>query len=114
MLIGVLFMFIAALGLWLLPDVYTRIHAPTKAATLGLFFLILAFVHLTWDQGIPFKIVLVLLFIGGTIPIGSHILARAAYRADTPRKAPLALDEYEGQSSSIRAASQPSDQAPQA
>ena len=93
-MLGVFFMFIAALGLWLLPDVYMRIHAPTKAATLGLFFLILAFVILTWEQGVPFKIVLILLFIGGTIPIGSHILARAAYRAQTGRKAALTLDEY--------------------
>jgi multicomponent Na+:H+ antiporter subunit G len=94
MILGVTFMSIAALGIWVLPDIYMRIHAPTKAATLGLFFLILAFVLITWEQGIPFKIILVLFFIGATIPIGSHILARAAYRARTKTKAPLALDEY--------------------
>lgn len=88
-------MFIAALGLWLLPDFYMRIHAPTKAATLGLFFLIMAFVLSSYAQGIPFKVLLVLLFIGGTIPIGSHILARAAYRAKIKAKAPVSLDEYQ-------------------
>lgn len=95
MTIGVAFMFIASLGLWLLPDFYMRIHAPTKATTFGLFFLILAFVLATYDQGIPFKIILVLLFIGGTIPIGSHILARSAYRAKIKVKAPVVLDEYQ-------------------
>jgi multicomponent Na+:H+ antiporter subunit G len=94
MILGVVFMFIAALGIWVLPDVYMRIHAPTKAATLGLFFLILAFVLMTWEQGMPFKIFLVLFFIGATIPIGSHILARAAYRAKAEMKAPQTLDEY--------------------
>ncbi len=94
---GVVFMLIAALGLWLLPDFYMRIHAPTKAATLGLFFLILAFVLSSHEQGIPFNILLVLLFVGGTIPIGSHILARAAYRAKTQVKATISLDEYKDQ-----------------
>jgi multicomponent Na+:H+ antiporter subunit G len=94
LIIGTGFMFMAALGIWLLPDIYMRIHAPTKAATLGLFFLILAFVLNTWEQGIPFKILLVLLFIGATIPIGSHIVARSAYRAGTGLKAPLTRDEY--------------------
>lgn len=94
--LGVTFMFVAALGIWLLPDVYMRLHAPTKAATLGLFFLIFAFVLITWGQRMPFKIVLVLLFIGATIPIGSHIVARAAYRAKTETKAPITRDDYWG------------------
>jgi multicomponent Na+:H+ antiporter subunit G len=94
MMIGTIFMFMAALGIWLLPDVYMRIHAPTKAATLGLFFLILAFVLATSGQGLPFKIVLVLLFVGATIPIGSHIIVRSAYRTRAGMKAPLTQDEY--------------------
>ena len=33
---GAVFIFIGSLGLAKLPDFYTRLHAPTKATTLGM------------------------------------------------------------------------------
>ena len=41
-LVGVFFTFVASLGILRFPDFYLRVHAPTKAATLGLFALTLA------------------------------------------------------------------------
>ncbi len=41
-LAGAIFTFIGALGLVRLPDFYTRLHAPTKATTLGVGSLLIA------------------------------------------------------------------------
>jgi multicomponent Na+:H+ antiporter subunit G len=78
--IGVFFMFVASLGVLRLGDFYARIHAPTKAATLGLAFLLVALAIEVRDKVAVSKAVLAMLFIGMTAPVGAHILARAAYR----------------------------------
>lgn len=92
--LGVFFMFVASLGLLRLPDFYSRLHAPTKAATLGLFFLLLAVVFAVPETVVITKALLALAFIAATAPVGAHILARAAYRNDVPRAAETELDEY--------------------
>ena len=81
-LIGALFFLISALGLLRLPDFYCRIHAPTKAGTLGIFLLGLGAVlrsvasgSLLWLEELA---TLVFLFL--TIPVSAQILARTALR----------------------------------
>lgn len=93
-LVGVFFVFVASVGVLRLPDFYSRVHAPTKAATLGLFFLLFA---LTIDQPeamVFTKALLALLFIGATAPVGAHILTRAAYRNGVPPMEGTLMDEY--------------------
>jgi multicomponent Na+:H+ antiporter subunit G len=95
-MIGVFFIFVASLGLLRLPDFYARVHAPTKAATLGLFFLLAA---LSLSQPQPMvitKALLAMLFIGATAPVGAHILVRAAYRNGVRPMEGTLLDEYAG------------------
>jgi multicomponent Na+:H+ antiporter subunit G len=92
-LVGTFFMFVSSLGVLRLPDVFARIHAPTKAATLGLACLLAALaLHLKELTGVT-KAVLALLFVGVTAPVGAHILARAAYRSGG-RARGVQLDEY--------------------
>jgi len=93
-LTGVFFVFVASLGVLRLPDFYSRVHAPTKAATLGLFFL-LAGISLAQPQPMVItKALLALLFIGATAPVGAHILARAAYRNGVAPMGGSWTDEY--------------------
>jgi multicomponent Na+:H+ antiporter subunit G len=75
-LVGAAFMSLGALGLLRMPDVYNRIQAGTKAVTLGSIALVagVAFIHPDW---LP-KLVLVVLFILLTSPLGSSTIARAA------------------------------------
>jgi multicomponent Na+:H+ antiporter subunit G len=77
---GSSFMLISAIGLARLPGFFERIHAPTKAATLGIICLLTAFFLFlpAWDTAL--KIVGGILFFAITAPAGAHILARAAYR----------------------------------
>ncbi len=92
--IGVFFMFVSSLGLIRLPDFYSRLHAPTKAATLGLFFLLFAAILAVPEAVMVTKALLVVAFIAATAPVGAHILARAAYRNGVPCGQDLELDEY--------------------
>jgi multicomponent Na+:H+ antiporter subunit G len=78
-LVGALFCFLGALGLWRMPDVYNRIQAGTKAVTLGTLATLLGvgLLHPDWWPK--------LVAIGGlllmTNPIGSSVIARALLKA---------------------------------
>jgi multicomponent Na+:H+ antiporter subunit G len=75
-LIGAIFMFLGALGLFRMPDVFTRLQAGTKAATLGTVAMLVGvgFYEPAWWS----KLALIALFILLTSPIGSSSIARAA------------------------------------
>ena len=80
LLIGLAFTLIGSIGLVRLPDFYTRMHAPTKATTLGVSG-IFAAAALTLPGnafGTAFKAVLVIFLLFVTAPIGAHMLALAA------------------------------------
>jgi len=91
---GVFFMAVASIGVLRLPDFYHRIHAPTKAATLGLTFLLLAAALAVRETEVWTKAALALLFLAATAPVGAHLLCRAAYRAGVPASRQTELDEY--------------------
>ncbi len=77
-LIGASFLFLGALGLIRMPDVYNRIQAGTKATTLGALSVLLgvAIYHPLWWS----KLLIIALFILLTSPVASSTLARAAYK----------------------------------
>ncbi len=78
--LGVAFMVIAALGINVLPDIYTRMHAAGKAATLGVSGVLLATGIYFWDASqLPRMVALILLFFI-TGPIATTTMARATYR----------------------------------
>lgn len=79
---GALFFLVSAIGLLRLPDFYCRIHAPTKAATLGVMLLGMSGVLRSLAQGdlVWTEDLAILLFLFLTIPISSQVLARAARR----------------------------------
>lgn len=86
-LAGALFFLISAIGLLRLPDFLCRIHAPTKAATLGVILLGLSSVLRSLGQGNPVWLedLAVIVFLFLTVPVSSQVLARAASRRPTDR-----------------------------
>ena len=84
-LLGALFVVIASLGLLRLPDLYTRMHASTKPATLGVSFIVAALALDSGELGIAVRAVLIVLFFLATAPVAAHRLGHAAYRAGVPR-----------------------------
>jgi multicomponent Na+:H+ antiporter subunit G len=79
LIIGALFYLLGGLGILRMPDVFNRIQAGTKATTLGAFSLLIGifFAHPAW----ALKIFLIIFFIVLSNPIGSSVLAKAAYVA---------------------------------
>ena len=83
MLTGVAFTVIAAAGLVRLPDLFSRMHAATKATTLGLALVLLGAALRVETSGDAAKLLLVGAFTFLTAPVGAHVLGRSAYRAGT-------------------------------
>ena len=79
LLVGGLFALFGGLGLLRMPDVYNRIQAGTKAATLGglSFLLGIGLLHPAWWS----KLLCIAGFILFTNPVGSSTIARALYLA---------------------------------
>lgn len=84
LLLGGFFAFVAGLGVLRLPDVFTRMHASTKAGTLGSA-MILAGVGVHFGTlAVVSKVLLAILFILLTAPIAGHMIGRAAQRTGVP------------------------------
>ena len=90
---GALFMLVASIGVVKLPDVYMRMHAITKAASLGAILMLTAvFIwHPQWIVGI--EALMVVLFVIFTAPIGTHMLARVAHKMGVPTGEDYIMDE---------------------
>lgn len=91
-LLGGFFAFVAGLGILRLPDVLIRMHASTKAGTLATG-LIMVVVAVTFgDLATVSKAVVIVIFLLITVPVGAHMIGRAAFRAGVPLWAPTKVD----------------------
>ncbi len=79
--VGLIFTVVTVIGVLRLPDVYTRAHAASKSATLGvLSILVGTFLHFWVNDGyFSVRLLLGILFLFITAPIGGHLMSRAAY-----------------------------------
>lgn len=77
-LLGVAVLIVAALGVLLLPDALSKQHAATMAATLAVMLLALGAGLWMRDWGWSIRLLLIVAFMLCTMPIASHMLARAA------------------------------------
>lgn len=91
--IGSFFILIASIGILKMPDIFMRMHAATKAGTLGCgLILVGAAIHFLQIQAI-IESLLTLLFIYITAPIASHLIARAAYMQNVELSKSTIVDE---------------------
>lgn len=77
---GFFFHGVAALGVLRLPDFYTRLHALSKAETLGVTLTVSALVVWAGPSLLAAKLVLVAAFLFLANPTSTHAIARAALR----------------------------------
>jgi multicomponent Na+:H+ antiporter subunit G len=84
LLIGSIFTLSASIGLLRLPDVYSRMHAASKAGTLGSCVILLALAVVEADISVATRVVAAIIFFIITAPISAHLLARAALTAGYP------------------------------
>ncbi len=99
-LFGTFFMFLGALGLVRMPDVYHRMHASTKGVTLGISGLLIAgALALSTHPDANLvntitKMVLVIAFQFIANPVGAHMLAKAAKVDQAPVWSGSLSDEH--------------------
>jgi multicomponent Na+:H+ antiporter subunit G len=83
MLVGAAFLTLATLGIWRFPDLYTRLHAATKAGPLGAGLVLLGAGLSSSEPWTIFRTLLGLVFFILTGPVSGHLLARAALKSGT-------------------------------
>jgi multicomponent K+:H+ antiporter subunit G len=79
LLLGAVFALIGSIAMVRLPDIFTRLHGPTKATTLGVGGVLLASILFFSARGeLSAHQLLVAIFLFVTAPVSAHMVARAA------------------------------------
>ncbi len=95
-LLGALLMFLAGLGVVRMPDLFMRMHASTKGASLGVALLLIAAALNFQELSVVTKAILTAVFIFITAPVAAHVLGRAAYARKIPLWDHSVIDEGRG------------------
>ncbi len=91
---GVFLQIVAAVGVVRMPDLLTRMHASSKAATLGAALIILAAGIHFGGTGPVVRAILIILFLFITAPVAAHMIGRAGYRSGVKMADETVIDEY--------------------
>lgn len=94
-LLGAGFALVGSIGLLRFPDVFTRLHGPTKATTMGVGGVLLGTILLLVVQGETGVIrgLLITVFLFLTAPVSAHLLAKAALHRRCRSVCELPADE---------------------
>lgn len=95
LVIGAGFMLISALGIVRFPDLYTRMHAATKASSLGVMLILAAVCIYFFSWLILVKAILTIIFIFATVPVASHLIAGTAHSMKISKWKYTVIDEWE-------------------
>jgi multicomponent Na+:H+ antiporter subunit G len=93
LLTGVSLSLLAGIGLQRFPDVFARMHAATKPATLGLVLILVAAALRLSDGGDVVKLLVIAAAQFITAPLGAHMVGRAAHRAGDQTAPETSVDE---------------------
>jgi multicomponent Na+:H+ antiporter subunit G len=85
---------VAGIGIIRMPDLPTRMHASSKAGTLGAILLLVGVAIAYQDTAVVMRVVLIVLFLLLTAPVAAHMIARAGYRSGVPLTPETVIDEY--------------------
>lgn len=83
LLLGAVFSLLAGIGVLRLPDLFTRLHAASKAGVVGAGLMLLAAGLVAADGAVLLRAVLGVVFLLLATPVSAHLLARAALKAGT-------------------------------
>jgi len=93
LLAGALFSLVAAVGVMRLPDLLVRMHAATKAGTLGAGLIFLGVALVDMETGVTLRALAAICFLLLTAPVSAHLIGRAAYRSGIRLWARTRVDE---------------------
>lgn len=93
--LGVAFLFLAALGTVRLPDAYARMHAGSKATTLGLAFTMLGATLALGELHVGLLLAVLVQLVAA--PLATHALGRSAHHARIPVGERFVIDELQAE-----------------
>lgn len=96
LLFGVFDVLVGMIGLIRLPDIYNRLHATTKIATTGAFFVLLSILIQDGLTAFGLKAIAIGIFLLMTAPVAGHVIGRAAYNINIPPCDQTLFDAYCG------------------
>lgn len=82
--VGALFIFLAAVGLLRMPDLFLRMSCSSKAATLGIIGCVLGAGLHFGALGVAARAIAGALFLLVTVPVAAQVIGRAAYLLGVP------------------------------
>lgn len=89
LVVGGSFLLVGSIGLLRFRDVFMRLHAPTKASTLGVGGILLASMLWHWSQDLwALRELLITLFLFVTAPVSANLMAQAALHLRLRSQAP--------------------------
>lgn len=83
-LVGSGLMLLAGIGAVRLPDLFSRLHAGAKAASLGSGCIFAGTAFLLPETAVAVKMLLAISFQFATAPVAAHVIGRAAYNSGIP------------------------------
>jgi multicomponent Na+:H+ antiporter subunit G len=95
-LAGAILGLLAAVGVLRMPDVFTRMQASTKAATLGLGCLLAGLAIQLPEVSVVIRAGSIGAFVMLTTPVAAHVIARAAFLTSVPLWKGTLIDERRG------------------
>jgi multicomponent Na+:H+ antiporter subunit G len=93
-IVGSVFALTASIGLLRLPDLYTRMHAASKAGTLGSCVMLIALAIHADDLAVAARALGGVAFFLLTAPVSAHLLARAAHASGLRLWEHSVVDDY--------------------
>jgi len=79
---GLIFFIAGSIGLLRLPDIYSRLHALTKADNIGLGMMALGIIFISGDLLTSLKLILVWLLVLASSATSAHLIAQRARRRE--------------------------------
>ena len=96
-IIGSMFILIASIGIVRMPDLFLRQQVTSKASVMGLTCILLAVALHFGSTVVTLRVSLIICFVVLTIPVATHMLARAGYTTNVPLSDETIVNELVGQ-----------------
>lgn len=93
---GAIAILLAAVGILRMPDLYLRLSVTTKAATLGVGFILVGAALQFQNVGVTSRVLAIIFFITLTAPISAQLIGRASYLIKVNKWKHTITDELEG------------------
>lgn len=96
LIVGAVWMLLAALGALRMPDLPMRMHATTKAGALGCGLIMVGVAFSFAETAVTVRAIAIIAFIMLTAPVAAHVLARAGYFVGVPLWHKIIRDDLRG------------------